>query len=116
MHLLDHPSLQLDTNMLSVWATLQLIFVTEVSLGTSIWTFIIRGIGTTLGCLWGWAAYEALHGQRVVTAVMLCIGIIPSTYVHLGTNHPKAGMVMIISMCVVALSTELQTVPGKSSY
>lgn len=97
-----------------MWAALQLIFVTEVSLGTSVWMFIVRGIGTTLGCLWGWAAWEALDGQGVVCAVMLCIGIIPSTYVQLGTKYPKAGMVSIISMCVVALSTELGTVPGKS--
>lgn len=100
---------------LSVWAALQLIFVTEVSLGTSVWTFIVRGIGTTLGCLWGWAAWEAFHGQRIVCAIMICIGVIPSTYVQLGTKYPKAGMVSIISICVVALSTELGTVPGKGS-
>ncbi len=96
-----------------VWAALQLIFVTEVSLGTSVWTFVVRGVGTTLGCFWGWAAWEALSGEPVVCAVMICIGIIPSTYVQLGTKYPKAGMVSIISMCVVALSTELGTVPGR---
>ena len=76
----------------------------------------MRGIGTTLGCLWGWAAWEALNGEPVVCAVMICIGVIPSTYVQLGSKYPKAGMVSIISMCVVALSTELGTVPGNTPF
>lgn len=95
-----------------LWAALQLVFVTEVSIGTSVWTFFIRGIGTTLGCLWGWAAWEARDGEPIVCAVMICIGVIPSAYVQLGTQYPKAGMVSIISMSVVALATELGTVPG----
>lgn len=75
--------------------------------------FVLRGIGTTLGCLWGWAALEARDSNRIVVAAMVCVGLIPSTYVQLGTKYPKAGMVCIVSICVVALSTELQTVPGK---
>ena len=77
-------------------------------------TFILRGIGTTLGCLWGWAAYEARDGNRIVCAAMICVGLFPAAYVQLGTKYPKAGMVSIISMCVVALSTELKTVPGEA--
>ena len=96
-----------------MWAALQLILVTEVSIGTSVMTFIIRGIGTTLGCLWGWAAWEARSGNRVVCAVMICLGCFSFAYIQLGTKYPKAGMVSIISMCVVALATELETVPGK---
>lgn len=96
-----------------MWAALQLVLITEVSIGNSIMTFIIRGIGTTLGCVWGWAAWEAGSGNPIVCAAMICIGVIPSAYVQLGTKYPKAGMVSIISMCVVALSTELKTVPGK---
>ena len=96
-----------------VWAALQLVFITEVSIGTSVMTFILRGIGTTLGCLWGWAALEARGANRIVVAAMICVGLIPCTYIQLGTNYPKAGMVCIVSMCVVALSTEIQTVPGK---
>jgi len=98
-----------------VWAALQLVLITEVSIGNSITTFIIRGTGTTLGCLWGWAAWEARKGNAIVCAVMICIGTIPSVYIQLGTKYPKAGMVSIISMAVVALSTELETVPGKLS-
>ncbi len=45
---------------------------------------------------------------------MICIGIVPAAYVQLGSEYPKAGMVGIISICVVALATELQTVPGRS--
>lgn len=99
------------TNII-VWAALQLIFITEVSIGTSVMTFVLRGIGTTLGCLWGWAAWEIHGGNRVVCAATICVGLIPATYVQLGTKYPKAGMVSIVSMCVVALATELETVPG----
>ncbi|KAL8815135.1 MAG: hypothetical protein Q9223_005703 [Gallowayella weberi] len=98
-----------------LWAALQLVFITEVSIGTSIMMFILRGIGTTVGCLWGWAALEARNGNRIVVAAMVCLGLIPSTYVQLGTKYPKAGMVCIVSICVVALSTELQTVPGSAT-
>ncbi|KAL8734317.1 MAG: hypothetical protein Q9166_001515 [cf. Caloplaca sp. 2 TL-2023] len=94
-----------------LWAALQLVFITEVSIGTSVMMFVLRGVGTTLGCLWGWAALEARKGSHVVVAAMVCVGLIPSTYVQLGTKYPKAGMVCIVSICIVALSTELQTVP-----
>ncbi|KAL8629599.1 hypothetical protein Q9189_004667 [Teloschistes chrysophthalmus] len=75
-----------------LWAAVQLILVTEVSIGTSVMTFFLRGIATTLGCLWGWAALEARNGNRIVVAVMVFMGLIPSTYVQLGTAYPKAGM------------------------
>ena len=98
---------------LSVWAALQLVFVFEIAIGTSIMTFFLRAIGTTLGSLWGWAAYEARSSNPVVCTAMLFVGLIPAVYVQLGSKYPKAGMVSIVSMCVVALSTELQTVPGE---
>ncbi|KAL8783830.1 MAG: hypothetical protein Q9213_004376 [Squamulea squamosa] len=98
-----------------LWAALQLVFITEVSIGSSVMMFILRGIGITFGCLWGWAALEARSGNRVVVAAMVCLGLIPSTYVQLGSKYPKAGQVCIVSICVVALSTELQTVPGSAT-
>lgn len=98
-----------------LWAALQLVFIADVSIGTSVSVFILRAIGTTLGCLWGWAAYEARDGNRIVCAAMICIGVIPSAYVQLGTKYPKAGMVVIVSMCIVALATELETVPGTAT-
>ena len=98
-----------------LWAALQLILITEVSIGTSVMTFILRGIGTTFGCIWGWAALEARNGNRVVCAVMIAIALFPCAYVQLGTKYPKAGMVCIVSICVVALSTELETVPGTAT-
>jgi high-affinity K+ transport system ATPase subunit B len=76
-------------------------------------SFFIRSIGTTLGSLWGWAAFEARGGDPVVCVAMLFIGLLPAVYVQLGSQHAKAGMVAMISMSVVALSTELQTVPGQ---
>lgn len=92
------------------------MFVFEVAIGTSIMSFFIRAIGTTLGSLWGWAAYEARGGDPVVCTAMLFIGIIPAVYVQLESQHAKAGMVAMVSMSVVALSTELQTVPGTLAY
>ena len=97
------------------WATLQLVFVFEVAIGTSIQNFIIRGVGTTLGSLWGWAAFEAGRGDPYVCTAMLFIGLIPAVYVQLGSKYPKAGMVGIISMTIVALSSELHTVPGNGT-
>ena len=105
----------MSTDKDSVWAAMQLIFITEVSIGTSVMTFFLRGIGTTLGCLWGWAAWEARGGNRIVCAVMVCIGLIPATYVQCGTKYPKAGMVGIVNMCVIATAPILQIVPGKLS-
>ena len=95
-----------------LWAALQLILITEVSIGTSVMTFFLRGIGTTLGCLWGWAALEARHENRIVCAVMVSIALFPAAYVQLGSKYPKAGIVTIVSICVVTLATELDTVPG----
>jgi hypothetical protein len=98
-----------------LWAALQLVLITEVALGTSVMTFMLRGVGTTIGCIWGYAAYEARNGNRIVCVVILVIGIIPSTYVQLGSKYVKAGMVSIISMCIVALATEDGTVPGTAT-
>ena len=97
-----------------VWAALQLVLITEVSIGNSVMVFFLRAIGTTLGCLWGYAALEARNGNRIVCAAIVCIGLFPCVYVQLGTKYPKAGMVCIVSICVVSLAYELQTVPGKT--
>ena len=96
-----------------LWAALQLVLITEVSIGTSVWTFVLRGVGTTIGCIWGWAAVEARGGNPIVCSAMIFIALFPCAYVQLGTKYPKAGMVAIVSICVVALSTELDTVPGR---
>ena len=96
-----------------LWAALQLVLITEVSIGTSVWTFVLRGIGTTLGCVWGWAAVEARGGNPIVCAAIILLGLFPCVYVQLGTKYPKAGQVCIVSICVVALSSELETVPGR---
>ena len=96
-----------------LWAALQLVLITEVSIGTSVWTFVLRGAGTTVGCIWGWAAVEARGGNPIVCAAMIFVALFPCAYIQLGTKYPKAGMVCIVSISVVALSSELNTVPGK---
>jgi hypothetical protein len=98
-----------------LWAALQLVLITEVAIGTSVMTFLLRAVGTSLGCLWGYAAYQAKDGNHVVLVVILVIGIIPSTYIQLGSKYVKAGMVSIISMCIVCLATTSRTVPGTAT-
>jgi hypothetical protein len=98
-----------------LWAALQLVLITEVAIGTSVMTFLLRAFGTSLGCLWGYAAYQAKNGNHVVLVVILVIGIIPSTYIQLGSKYVKAGMVSIISMCIVCLATTSRTVPGTAT-
>jgi hypothetical protein len=98
-----------------LWAALQLVLITEVAIGTSVMTFTLRAVGTTIGCVWGYAAYQAHNGNRVVCVVILVIGIIPSTYIQLGSKYVKAGMVSIISMSIVALATVDHTVPGSAT-
>lgn len=98
-----------------LWAALQLVLITEPTFGSSINTFILRAIGTTLGCLWGWAAYGAGNGDRYVCAVMITIGTFPAAYVLVCTKYVKAGIVIIVSITVVALATEVGTVPGNAN-
>ncbi|TGO38227.1 hypothetical protein BHYA_0079g00280 [Botrytis hyacinthi] len=98
-----------------LWAALQLVLITEVAIGTSVMTFMLRAVGTTIGCLWGYAAFQARGGNRIVAVVIIVIGIIPSTYIQLGSKYIKAGMVTIISMSIVVLATEDHTVPGSAT-
>jgi hypothetical protein len=98
-----------------LWAALQLVLITEVALGTSVMTFTLRGVGTTIGCIWGYAAYQAGNGNRYICVVFLVIGIVPSTYLQLGSKYVKVGQVSIISMTIVALATEDNTVPGSAT-
>lgn len=95
-----------------LWAALQLIFIAEVAIGTSVTAFTLRAVGTSIGCVWGYAAYSAGSGNRVVCVIMMVIGIVPSTYMQLGTKHVKAGMVCVVSMSVVVLASQDHTVPG----
>lgn len=98
-----------------LWAALQLVLITEVAIGTSVMTFMLRAVGTTIGCIWGYAAFQARGGNRIVAVVIIVIGIIPSTYIQLGSKYIKAGMVTIISMSIVVLATEDHTVPGSAT-
>ena len=71
-----------------LWAAIQGVLITEVSIGTSVWTFILRGVGTTIGCIWGWAAVEARGGNPIVCAAMIFVALFPCAYVQLGTQYP----------------------------
>lgn len=68
------------------WATLQLILVFEVSIGTTFLGFFLRALGTIFGCSIGILAWEAGQGNRVVLVVILAIGLLPASYIHLATQ------------------------------
>jgi hypothetical protein len=95
-----------------VWAPIIFVLVFENAVGSTIWIFALRTVGTVVGSTIGYAAYESRHGNEFTMAVIIMVAIIPCYYVQLGTRYQKAGMVCTISMCVVALSTHLQTVPS----
>lgn len=85
------------------WAPLQLVLVFEVAIGSSFWIIMVRAGGVVFGCLWGFVAYKISHGNLVALVILLAVGVIPSTYVQLGTPYVKAGMISIVSMSVVGL-------------
>lgn len=93
------------SSMRGMWAPLQLVLVFEVAIGSSFWIFFVRAFGVIFGCVWGYASYEISRGHLVPLVVILVPGIIISTYVQLGTPYVKAGMISIVSMCIVALCT-----------
>ncbi|KAI1458014.1 hypothetical protein F4805DRAFT_467072 [Annulohypoxylon moriforme] len=95
------------------WASLQLVLVFEVSVGTSFQGFFLRVFGVIFGCVVGFLAYEIGQGNRVVAVVVLVFGIIPSSYIHLGTPFVKTGIISLVSMSVVGLATILQPYGGQ---
>ncbi|KAI1806619.1 hypothetical protein F4811DRAFT_509714 [Daldinia bambusicola] len=92
------------------WASLQLVLVFEVSVGTSFQGFFLRVFGVIFGCVVGFLAYEIGQGNRIVAVVVLVFGIIPSSYIHLGTPYVKTGIISMVSMSVVGLATIFQPV------
>ncbi|KAK9413880.1 putative ER transporter 6TM N-terminal domain-containing protein [Seiridium unicorne] len=100
------PSLNAWYGMMRAsWASLQLILVFEVSVGTSIQGFLLRVVGVIYGCLAGFLSYEIGQGNRVVAVVVLVIASIPASYTQLGTPYVKTGIISIVSMSVVGLAT-----------
>ncbi|KAI0544857.1 hypothetical protein F4679DRAFT_563187 [Xylaria curta] len=87
------------------WATLQLILVFEVSIGTTFLGFFLRAFGTTFGCSVGLIAWEVGQGNRVVLVIIIAIGLLPASYIHLATPYVKAGIISMVSMSVVGLAT-----------
>ncbi|KAI8629458.1 hypothetical protein F5Y19DRAFT_82868 [Xylariaceae sp. FL1651] len=87
------------------WATMQLILVFEVSVGTSFRGFFLRALGTVFGCSIGIIAYEIGQGNLVVLVIVLTIGLLPASYVHLATSYVKAGTICAVSLSVVGLAT-----------
>ncbi|KAI0109924.1 hypothetical protein F4814DRAFT_424985 [Daldinia grandis] len=97
------------------WASLQLVLVFEVSVGTSFQGFFLRVFGVIFGCVVGFLAYEIGQGNRIVAVVVLVFGIIPSCYIQLGTPYVKTGIISMVSMSVVGLATILQPI-GENAW
>ncbi|KAK6198318.1 hypothetical protein LQW54_010402 [Pestalotiopsis sp. IQ-011] len=93
------------TSIRASWASLQLILVFEVSIGTSIMGFLLRVVGVIYGCVAGFLSYEIGQGNRVVTAIVLVIASLPAFYMQLGTPYVKTGIISTVSMSVVGLAT-----------
>ncbi|PTB70639.1 hypothetical protein BBK36DRAFT_1174993 [Trichoderma citrinoviride] len=88
------------------WAPLQLIFIFEVAIGTSVVAFIIRLVGLVLGCTAGYVSFVIAGGSRAITVVVLAFTLLPAAYFHVATKYVKAGAAAIISMNVVAIASE----------
>ncbi|KAI0406069.1 hypothetical protein F4802DRAFT_559221 [Xylaria palmicola] len=90
------------------WATLQLILVFEVSIGTTFLGFFLRAFGTVFGCSVGIIAWEVGQGNRVALVVILTLGLVPASYVQVATQYVKAGVISMVSLSVVGLATAVQ--------
>ncbi|KAL6883950.1 hypothetical protein HDV57DRAFT_436869 [Trichoderma longibrachiatum] len=88
------------------WAPLQLIFIFEVAIGSSVVAFIIRLVGLVLGCTAGYVSFIIAGGSRAIIVVVLAFTLLPATYFHVATKYVKAGAAAIISMNVVAIASE----------
>lgn len=91
------------------WATLQLILVFEVSIGTTFLGFFLRALGTTFGCSIGILAWEAGQGNRVVLVVILAVGLLPASYIHLAT---QVGSSRGFSPHVIVIFNNTKSHPG----
>lgn len=92
-----------------IWAPLQLVLVFEVSIGCSLFIFMIRLVGVIFGCAMGLLSYQVGNGNRIAMVVVLVFGIVPSVYIQVGTKYVKAGMISTTTMCVVALAAMNQS-------
>ncbi|KAL7922354.1 hypothetical protein ACQKWADRAFT_87084 [Trichoderma austrokoningii] len=99
-----------------VWAPLQLLFIFEVVIGTSMVTFIVRMVGLVLGCTAGYVSFLIAGGSRAITVVVLAFSLLPWAYIQVATKYVKAGAAAIISINVVALASENSTEPAVQVY
>lgn len=96
----------------AVWVVVIYILVFENSVGTSVQVFAYRTVGTISGSIWGYAAWSAGKGDPYVIVAMLYVGFLIAYYIQLNTRYVKAGMVLTISMVVIAIGTEIEYIPG----
>lgn len=100
------------TEVRGIWAPMQLILVFELAIGTSFLVFFVRLFGVAFGGIIGYLSFEIARGNKIGMVVILLIGIAPSIYIQVCTKYVKAGMISIVSMTVVALSTVSSHAPA----
>ncbi|KAI1432811.1 hypothetical protein GGR50DRAFT_672215 [Xylaria sp. CBS 124048] len=93
----------------AIWATLQLVLLFEVSIGTSIRGILVRALGAIYGCTVGLIAWEIGQGNLVVLVVILAIGLLPAAYIQVATSYVKVGFISMISLSIVGISTVVRT-------
>ncbi|KAF8455255.1 hypothetical protein BDZ91DRAFT_538947 [Kalaharituber pfeilii] len=101
-------------NARGVWVAVVFVLIFENAVGATVWIFFLRAVGTIAGSTLGYGAYESGHGNPILMGIIIILGTIPAFYFQLGTRYMKAAMVFTVSMCVVSISTLMQTVPGTS--
>lgn len=108
------PSMRLwYIEMRGSWVGFVVALVTETTLGGSVFIFILRTIGLTIGSAWAVLAHTAGRGHiHSVMGVVMAVIFVPALWFMLATKYFKGGMITVVSANVVLLATLYPTTPG----
>lgn len=108
------PSMRLwYINMRGSWVGFVMVLVTETTLGGSVFIFVLRTVGLTIGSAWAVLAHTAGRGHmHAVMGVVMGVVFVPALWFMLGTKYFKGGMITVVSANVVLLATLYPTTPG----
>lgn len=108
------PSMRLwYINMRGSWVGFVVALVTETTLGGSVFIFILRTVGLTIGSAWAVLAHTAGRGHiHSVMGVVMAIIFVPALWFMLATKYFKGGMITVVSANVVLLATLYPTTTG----
>ncbi|KAG5357129.1 putative membrane protein [Yarrowia sp. C11] len=108
------PSMRLwYINMRGSWVGFVVALVTETTLGGSVFIFILRTVGLTIGSAWAVLAHTAGRGHiHSVMGVVMAVIFVPALWFMLATKYFKGGMITVVSANVVLLATLYPTTTG----